>query len=109
MDDVPALNKGTRAAVQLVPYFEMDGSAVAIAIIKERFIVDRRQRVDREGDAEIRLVDVPWEPDKPETSSTRLPSDLCLRKPSTDVLVVGSAMAPDAAPARTLDVYVRVG
>src|SRR5262245_5566504 len=109
MDDLPPLNKGTRAAVQLIPYFETTGAPVAIVIIKETFIVDRRQRVDRLGDAEIRLVDEPWEPDKPETSSTRLPSDVCLRKPSTDVLVIGHAQPPDGARVRSLDVMMRVG
>jgi hypothetical protein len=109
MDDLPPLNKGTTAAVKLAPYFEASGAPVVIVMIKELFIVDVRQRVERAGDAEVRLVDEPWEPDKPESSSTRLPSDLCLRKPSTDVLVVGAAVPPSGARTRSLDVYVRVG
>ena len=43
--------------------------------------------------AQVRLVDEPWEPEA-EKSSIRYPSDLFLRKPSTDVVVVGSAVAP---------------
>lgn len=109
MDDLPPLSKRTSAAVELVPYFEATGAPVVIVMIKERFAVDGRQRVERLGDAEIRLVDEPWEPDEPETSSTRLPSDLCLRKPSTDVLVIGHAVAPGGARVGTLDVLVRVG
>jgi hypothetical protein len=108
MDDVE-LKKGTRAAVRLCPYFGPDGGIVAIVIIKELFGVDVRQQVGRLGDAEIRLVDAHWDPDAPETSSIRLPSDLVPTKPSTDVLVVGSATAPGGKPVRTLDVFARVG
>src|SRR5262245_56087170 len=109
MDPPPPLRNGTSAAVQVVPYFAQNGAPVAVVLIKEMFFVDGQQEVARVGDAEIRLVDEPWEPDKPETSSTKLPSDLCLGKPSTDVVVIGSAMAPNGARQRTLDVFVRVG
>jgi hypothetical protein len=109
MDDVPALRKGTSASVMLAPCFAQDGAVVAVAIIKQMFAVDARQQVLPVDGAEIRMVDTPWDEKKPEASSTRLPSDLCLRKPSTDVLVVGAATAPAGRPARSLDVFVRVG
>src|SRR5690606_1156027 len=69
----------------------------------------RHGAVSRAGGAEIRIADEPWDPDAPETSSIKYPSDLCLRKPSTDVVVVGSAMAPYRQAVRELDVRVRVG
>jgi hypothetical protein len=55
----------------------------------------------------IRLADVPW--GKPEISSIMFPGDVCLRKPGTDVLVVGRAHAPDGEPVPSFDVVVRVG
>jgi hypothetical protein len=109
MDAPPPLKKGTAAAVQVAPHFGMMGEVLGIVIIKELFAVDARQRVERLGGAEIRLTDEPWEPDKPETSSIKLPSDLCAFKQSTDVVIVGSAVAPDRARVRSLDVYARVG
>jgi hypothetical protein len=109
MDDLPELRKGTRAAVQIATQFAPDGGVLGIVIIKELFGVDQRQRVERAGDAKVRLVDEPWEPDQPETSSTKLPSDVCARKPSTDVLIVGSAVAPGGKRVRSVDVYARVG
>ncbi len=107
--DAPPVQNGTRATVEAIPYFDLDGSPVAITLIKERFEVDRYGRLSALGDAEVRYVDEPWNPDDPETSSIRYPSDICLAKPSTDVIVVGSAMAPGLAPKTQLDVYVKVG
>jgi hypothetical protein len=107
--DPPPLKQGTSATVQAVPHFDMDGSLVAIVLVKERFVASRHGVVSRAGGAEIHIADEPWDPDAPETSSIKYPSDLCLRKPSTDVVVVGSAMAPYRQPVRELDVRVRVG
>ncbi len=95
--------------MQAVPYYDMDGSVVAVVLVKERFVASRRGVVSRAGGAEIRIADEPWDPDAPETSSIKYPSDLCLRKPSTDVVVVGSAIAPYRQPTRELDVMIRVG
>src|SRR5262249_32777117 len=77
--------------------------------IKDRFQVDDRQRVGRVGGAEIRITDLPWDQDAPEKSSIKYPSDLCLRKPATDVVVVGSAMMRSGDRFKVLDVLVRVG
>jgi hypothetical protein len=82
---------------------------VALVMIKEAFFIDPQQQVARTHDAEIRMVDVPWNPDEPESSTTKFPSDMVLFKPSTDVVVAGDAMAPGMAPSQTLDVLVRVG
>src|SRR5215469_4184397 len=40
----------------------------------------------------VRLVDVPWDKEKP--LSLAYPSDVCLRKPGTDVVFVAVAHAP---------------
>jgi hypothetical protein len=55
----------------------------------------------------IRQADVPW--GKPEISSIMFPSDLCLRKPGTDVIVVARAHAPNSEPVPSFDVAVQVG
>ncbi len=107
--DAPPLRKGTSATVEAIPYFDLEGSLVAITLIKERFLVDPRGRVEPLGGAEVRYVDEPWDPDAPETSSTRYPSDICLAKPGTDVIVVGAVMLPGRARAERIDAMVRVG
>lgn len=56
---------------------------------------------------ELRFADVPWgEPDK---SSILYPSDICLTKPGTDVIVAAAAYAPGGKPAPCFDVLARVG
>jgi hypothetical protein len=55
----------------------------------------------------VRPADLPWgEPDK---SSIAYPADLLLRKPGTDVVVVGRACAPGGRPVPSFDVRVEVG
>lgn len=46
---------------------------------------------------------------EPGTSSLRYDSELLARKPSTDVLVLGSAHAPHGKPAATVPVVLRLG
>lgn len=55
----------------------------------------------------IRAADVPW--GKPEVASIRYPSDLCLRKPGTDVIVVARAHAPRGEATPRFDCGVRLG
>src|SRR5687767_7994424 len=55
----------------------------------------------------VRVADIPW--GEPEISSILFPSDLCVRKPGTDVIVVAEAYAPNKVPAPFIDVAVRVG
>lgn len=88
--------------------FGLDGALCYVVVIKQRFLVHHMGVVRREPGAQVRRVDELWEPEVPE-SSIRNPSDVCLRKPGTDVVVVGSAMAVDARPVAELDVRVRVG
>jgi hypothetical protein len=107
--NVPPLNKATDATVSLLPYVAPDGGQVLIAIVKQRFRIVNQAQAVRTGGAEVVLADEPWDPDAPETSSIRLPSDLCLRKPSTDVLLVGEAVAQRRVPVPQLDVVLNVG
>lgn len=55
----------------------------------------------------VRLVDEYL--GEPGLSSLKYASDVHLTKPSTDVIVTGSAHAPDGRPVASLDVAVRVG
>ncbi|MCA9578747.1 MAG: DUF2169 domain-containing protein [Polyangiales bacterium] len=107
--EVPIIRKATTATVDLLPHLDIDGSAVLIALIKQRFTVTRKGDVQAVGGAEAVLCDEPWDPDAPDTSSVRVPSDVCLAKPSTDVIVAGSAMAPYREPVTSLNCLVRVG
>lgn len=56
---------------------------------------------------QIRGADVPW--GDPEKSSIKYPSDLCIEKPGTDVIVVANAHAPDGKAVPWFDAGVRVG
>src|SRR5262249_22682173 len=87
----------------------MDGGSILVAIIKQRFHVDHRSQVARVGGAEVRLADQPWDEEKPDKSSVKFPADACIRKPGTDVIVTGSAVAPGKRKVTSLDVRVRVG
>ncbi|MFK7989808.1 MAG: DUF2169 domain-containing protein [Sandaracinaceae bacterium] len=108
--DPPPLRNGSRASVEVLPHFsDRDGAYVGIVLIKERFAASRDGVVRRAGGAEVKYADELWNPKEPETSSIRLPSDMCLSKPSTDVLVLGEARAPYRESVRQLDVQVRVG
>ncbi|MBZ0117321.1 MAG: DUF2169 domain-containing protein [Sandaracinaceae bacterium] len=107
--DPPPLRQGTPATVQVVPQFDGDGSIAGIVLIKERFVATRQGRVVRAGGATVHIADEPWDPEHPESSSIKYPSDLCLRKPTTDVVIVGAAIAPYRAKVTELDVLVRVG
>ncbi len=107
--EVPNIRKGTSATVDLLPHLNVDGSPVLIGLIKQRFSVSRRGDVREVSGAEAVLCDEPWDPDAPEVSSIRVPSDVCLAKPSTDVIVAGSAMAPYREPVESLNCLVRVG
>lgn len=108
--DPPTLNKQTNAAVEVVPSFhEYDGTYCAVVLVKERFKVDRRGRVARTEDAEVRIADELWDPDAPDASSIKYPSDLCQNKPSTDVIVVGEAIPPGRQPVPQMQVELRAG
>ncbi len=84
---------------------------VLTCIVKATFIVPEDGGAPELASPEdmrmIRMADVPW--GEPEKSSILFPSDLCVRKPGTDVIVVAEAFAPGGQPAPVIDVAVRVG
>lgn len=107
--DLPQLDTDTFATVKMVPQFGRDGDLVLVIVMKKLFEVDRRDRVYEAGDAEFRMADVMWDEDAPEKSSVKFPSDVCIRKPTTDVVVVGEAVGAYEPKVTQLDVLVRVG
>ena len=106
--DLPSLNVGTTATVQVAPLLAMDGRVMQSIMIKERFTLGAAG-VTRAGGAQIQLADVPWDDAPPEVGSTKIPADLCLHKPGTDVIFVGSAVVPRGAQLPYIDVLIRVG
>lgn len=54
----------------------------------------------------VRSADLPW--GDPAKASIFLPSDLCLRKPATDIVVAAVAHAPQGIPVPTFDAGVRI-
>ncbi|AGC48154.1 hypothetical protein MYSTI_06881 [Myxococcus stipitatus DSM 14675] len=108
--NTPELQNGTNSTVALVPQIGMDGGNLVVVLIKQRFtITPGSGRVTRTPGAEVRYTDEPWDKKAPEASSIQLPSDVCIRKPSTDVLVVGHAMSKASQPVKQLDVHIEVG
>jgi hypothetical protein len=106
---IPELSIRTSAAVELVPKLGHDAANLFVVVIKQRFGIGRLGAVAPIPGAQVRHVDEPWDEGTPEKSSVKFPADTCLRKPSTDVVVVGCAMARGNMPARQLDVLLSVG
>jgi hypothetical protein len=103
----PPLSASTSATVGVFPLLDKGGGIQLTVIIKQRFHLWRGRLIAAPG-AAIHPVDEPWDPDSP-ASSIKIPADLCIRKPGTDVVVVGEAVAPREQPVRELDVSVSLG
>src|SRR5262245_50857470 len=106
----PRLDNKTALAAQPRVLMAKDGERLVL-ILKATFarlpgtaVLDFVPRAERRG---IRGADVPW--GDPEKSSIKYPSDLCVHKPGTDVIVVAAAHAPRGKPVPSFDAGVRVG
>jgi hypothetical protein len=84
---------------------DVDGVTSIFTMVKGTFTVDSALRVADEQ-VPISMADVHY--DDPGKTSVRQPSDVCLGKSSTDVLLVGSAWAPGGQPAWQSDVSLGV-
>ena len=88
------------------PTMDQNGVAVVTAVVKATFdILEDGRIVASEEPIPLRANDVPLDPDKP-TGSLRVPTDLCVEKRGTDVIVVGEAIA--RTPVKVMDVAVKV-
>lgn len=106
--DLPRLSVGTTAAVQVAPLLGMDGRVVQSVMIKERFAIVPG-RCTRAGGATIELADVPWDDASKERGSSKVPADLCLYKPGTDVIFSGHVVVPPGTALPHFDALLRVG
>jgi hypothetical protein len=106
--ELPPLNKGTEAAVEVQPQILLDAGYAAVVLMKQTYLLGAHGTVRRSIPGVVRPIDVPWDAEAKD-SSPRYPCDVGLGKPSTDVVVVGRAYTPDQTPAREVDVAIRVG
>lgn len=96
----------TRWPALAVPTLDPAGREVLVAVVKATYEVGPGGRVvPAAGQAPIRIDDELREGDDPERS-IRLPTDVCVRKVGTDVVIVGDAVSP--RPAAALDVALHV-
>src|SRR4051812_8769190 len=108
--DAPRLDNKTDFVATPLLLLAKDGERLVL-IVKATFA--RRQGESelalspRPERRQIRGADVPW--GDPEKSSIKYPSDLCIEKPGTDVIVVANAHAPDGKAVPWFDAGVRVG
>ena len=108
MMELPQLRNPTSASAALHPVVMADGWRVLV-VVKEvsQILASGALRPVRR--AHVRLADEPWPSSDSRPGSIRYPHDLAPRKPSTDIIVVGDAIAPGDKPVRELDVRVEVG
>ena len=107
--DQPPVDNTTDFVVHPQLFVDKDGERL-VAIVKATFVRAPDLMIDvapKKGQRKIRFADVPW--GKPDKSSILYPSDVCLRKPGTDVIVVAKAHAPGGKAVPSFDVAVRVG
>src|SRR6185437_2937780 len=101
-----SFSNATRFAALDVPMPDHTGRDVVIAILKGTFSVLADGRVvPSDEQAPVRINDELYDPDGAE-GSIRLPTDVCVAKHGTDVIVVGEAISPK--PVACMDVAVRV-
>src|SRR5690349_14011721 len=108
--DPPRLDNRTDHVAAPHLLLAKDGERLVL-IVKATFVHapgEGRLHISSEDDRRgIRAADVPW--GDPEKSSIKYPSDLCVAKPGTDVIVVAAAHAPNDEPVPWFDAGVRVG
>ncbi|MGH8620724.1 MAG: DUF2169 family type VI secretion system accessory protein [Burkholderiales bacterium] len=91
-------------ALHLLP--DAHGADALFTVVKGTFALGDRPAVARE---QVPLTPTDEYYGKPGQSSIKQPSDVCLEKPATDVLLIGSAYAPGDRPATELEVSLAVG
>jgi hypothetical protein len=108
--DAPALDNKTEFAVQPLMLIAKDGERLVV-IVKATFTCapgdNELKFCPKKAQRGVRGADIPW--GEPEKSSIQYPSDLCIAKPGTDVIVVAAAHAPGGRAVPSFDAGVRVG
>jgi hypothetical protein len=100
------LNNSTPFEVAIMVLPDREGIDTLFTVVKGTFtLTDRPTFADEQ--VPVTLADAYH--GEPGASSLRAASDVCLGKPGTDVLLAGSAWAPDGRPTWQIDVGVAVG
>ncbi|HEY0037261.1 MAG TPA: DUF2169 domain-containing protein [Longimicrobium sp.] len=104
-----ANDTGLAATIFAAP--DPDGVESLYTVVKGTFALDR---LDASGtparaDEQVPPVLADEHHGDPAATSIRVPSDVCLVKPATDVLLVGTAYAPGGRPVPWMDVTLSAG
>lgn len=106
----PPLENATEFAAHPQLYLAKDGERL-LCMVKATFELTpgdpEPTLAPEERMRPLRFADLPW--GKPDESSILYPSDVCLVKPATDVVVIATACAPNGKAAPTFDTFARVG
>jgi hypothetical protein len=92
------------ATLLLLP--DADGVDTLFTVVKGTFTLTPRLGLAEE---QVPVAPADQHHGEPAMSSIRTPSDVCLGKPGTDVLLLGSAWAPGGKPTWQMDVSITVG
>jgi hypothetical protein len=108
--DAPRVTNDTELVAEPRALMGKDGARLVV-LVKGTFLCaagsDALELAPRRGQRGVRGADLPW--GDPEKSSVKYPSDLCIAKPGTDVIVVAAAHAPGGRAVPSFDAGVRVG
>ena len=106
--DAPDLDNRTEYVVHPQVLADRDGERLVV-VVKATFELEGAalEPAPPERMRGVRLADVPWDPEVP--ASIAYPCDLALRKPATDVVVVGRAHAPGGRPIPRFEARLEIG
>lgn len=100
------LKNPTALAASLMLLPDMNGIDTLFGVVKGTFTLGPRLTL---ADEQVPVTMADQHYGDPAKTSIRAPSDVCLGKPGTDVVMVGSAWAPDGRPTWQADVTLAVG
>jgi hypothetical protein len=89
--------------------FERDGRELIVVAIKATFVMPKDGREPELAEDQAKLIEADEFLGEPGLSAPRYETDYAHRKPFCDVLINGSAYAPDGKATRQVGVGVRVG
>jgi hypothetical protein len=96
--------------VQIVPGRNDRGEDVFSVLVKRSYrVADGRTAERSEVDQAFRMIDEYYDDGDPDWSTVKYESELAPFKSAIDVVVIGKAHAPNAAPAQRMTVSVAVG
>lgn len=100
------VRNSTPFAATLMVLPDVAGIDTVYAVVKGTFAIGPRL-LPADEQVPVTMADQHYA--DPSTSSIRSPSDVCLGKPGTDVVLIGSAWSADGRPTWQMDVSLTVG